>query len=112
MGTSHLLGCHLLIGSKPGFVAVEVQPIQNRRTAAYRTVNAPGSDPEVTLPAMQSPLLNYSVPRLADFDTIIPNGNRQYPIKYTIQEGDSIFSIAKQFNLKPRINPVGELRPA
>ena len=64
-------------------------------------VNAPGSV-EVTLPAMQSPLLNYSVPRLADFDTLIPNGNRQYPIKYTIQEGDSIFSIAKQFNLEPQ----------
>jgi LysM repeat protein len=55
----------------------------------------------VSLPAYQNATKNYSLVRLAEFDTAIPNGIRQYPIKYTIQEGDSIFSIAKEFKLKP-----------
>ena len=90
------------------FVLIKFNPFTSKEDNQPET-NAPLTV-EVTLPAMQSSLVNYSVPRLADFDTLIPNGNRQYPIKYTIQEGDSIFSIAKQFNLEPAIDPLGELR--
>jgi murein DD-endopeptidase MepM/ murein hydrolase activator NlpD len=56
---------------------------------------------EIPLPVVDVAQKNYAIPRLAQFDTLIPDGNRQYPIKYTVQQGDSIFSIAKQFNLKP-----------
>lgn len=43
----------------------------------------------------------FSLVRALDFDTEIPEGFRQFPVKYTIQEGDSIFGIAKRFNIKP-----------
>jgi murein DD-endopeptidase MepM/ murein hydrolase activator NlpD len=41
------------------------------------------------------------VNRNNDADTVIPEGIRQTVIKYTIEEGDSIFSIAKKFDLQP-----------
>jgi LysM repeat protein len=41
------------------------------------------------------------VSRQANLDTTIPEGIRQSIIKYTIVEGDSIFGLAKKFNLKP-----------
>lgn len=39
--------------------------------------------------------------RLAKLDTTIPKGSRQTAVKYTVVEGDSIFSISKEFNIKP-----------
>lgn len=80
-------------------VLLKVNPFKT--TAAYQPVNPIVENPQLTLPAMPSSQINYDIPRMVEFDTLIPNGNRQYPIKYTVQEGDSIFSIAKQFNLKP-----------
>jgi len=56
---------------------------------------------EVALPVLENSQTNYSVARLAAYDTRIPDGTRLFTIKYTVQEGDSIFSIAKQFNLDP-----------
>lgn len=57
---------------------------------------------DVPLPAY-SPAggAEFSLVRAVDFDTRIPDGIRQFPIKYTILEGDSIFGIAKRFNIKP-----------
>lgn len=42
-----------------------------------------------------------AVPRQANIDTTVPEGVRQSVLTYTVEAGDSIFSIAKQFNLKP-----------
>jgi LysM repeat protein len=42
-----------------------------------------------------------SVSRQANIDTTVPTGVRQSILRYTVEKGDSIFSIAKQFNLKP-----------
>jgi len=57
----------------------------------------------ITLPTLQA--VNASgvlaVPRNPNIDTKVPDGIRQAVVHYTVQEGDSIFSIAKQFNLKP-----------
>jgi len=39
--------------------------------------------------------------RKPNMDTIIPDGTRQNIIKYTVVSGDSIFSIAAQYGLKP-----------
>lgn len=39
--------------------------------------------------------------RLANLDTEIPKGARQTAVKYTVVEGDSIFSISKEFDIKP-----------
>jgi len=41
------------------------------------------------------------VPRLAQEHTIIPSRPRQEIIKYTVQEGDTLFGIAEKFGLKP-----------
>jgi LysM repeat protein len=41
------------------------------------------------------------VSRNPNVDTKIPDGVRQAVVHYTVQAGDSLFSIAKQFNLKP-----------
>jgi LysM repeat protein len=41
------------------------------------------------------------VNRTANVDTTIPEGVRQSIIKYKIEEGDTIFGLAKKFNLKP-----------
>jgi LysM repeat protein len=80
------------------------------RGSAFAKVNSPtataGFAPtplNITLP---TPLAREAsgvvdVSRNPNVDTKIPDGVRQSVIHYTVQEGDSIFSIAKQFNLKP-----------
>jgi murein DD-endopeptidase MepM/ murein hydrolase activator NlpD len=39
--------------------------------------------------------------RKPDLKTIIPNRPREEVIQYTVQQGDSVFAIAQNFNLKP-----------
>ena len=56
---------------------------------------------DITLPEYQPAQVSYAILRQLEFDTQIPDGIRQYPVKYTVVEGDSIFSIAKQFGLEP-----------
>ena len=41
------------------------------------------------------------VPRLAQVDTTIPSRPRQEIIKYTVEEGDTVFGIAENFGLNP-----------
>src|SRR3990172_5528054 len=41
------------------------------------------------------------VPRLAQVHTTIPSRPRQEIVKYTVQEGDTVFGIAENFGLKP-----------
>jgi LysM repeat protein len=39
--------------------------------------------------------------RLANLNTTLPKDARSSAVKYTVQPGDSIFSISKEFNIKP-----------
>lgn len=57
----------------------------------------------IALPILQSTTFAsvIDVSRQANLDTLIPDGIRQSIIKYTIEEGDSIFGLAKKFNLNP-----------
>jgi len=80
-------------------VLLKINPFEKEVIAAPE-VNTQGQV-NVPLPEYQNTTRNYSVVRLADFDTSVPNGIRQYPIKYSVEEGDSIFAIAKKFNLEP-----------
>mgnify|MGYP000940659545 CR=1 FL=1 len=80
-------------------VALKVDLFKTDATAQFEEPVAQAT--EVALPALNNSQASYSVARLAAYDTHIPDGNRLYTIKYTVQEGDSIFSIAKQFNLDP-----------
>jgi len=80
-------------------VLLKINPFEKEAVAAPED-NTQGQV-NISLPDYQNSTKNYSVVRLADFNTAIPNGIRQYPIKYSVEEGDSIFAIAKRFNLKP-----------
>ncbi len=62
-------------------------------------VSTPISD--VKLPEIKSSGVDFALARYAEMDTAIPEGVRQYAIKYTVEEGDSIFAIAKKFSLQP-----------
>lgn len=41
------------------------------------------------------------IPRLAQPNTIIPSRPRQETVKYTVQEGDTVFGIAEKYGLQP-----------
>ncbi|HEX6269215.1 MAG TPA: LysM peptidoglycan-binding domain-containing protein, partial [Anaerolineales bacterium] len=41
------------------------------------------------------------IPRLAQVHTTIPSRPRQEVVKYTVQEGDTVFGIAEKFGLQP-----------
>ena len=41
------------------------------------------------------------IPRLAQVHTTIPSRPRQEVVKYTVQEGDTVFGIAEKFGLEP-----------
>lgn len=58
------------------------------------TVSAP-------LPDYQPNATDDFLIRLANLDTNIPKGSRQTAVKYTVVEGDSIFSISKEYDIKP-----------
>jgi murein DD-endopeptidase MepM/ murein hydrolase activator NlpD len=60
-----------------------------------------GPLPDVSLPPLQPDDQLFSVSRLTDFHTLIPTRPREDVITYTVEKGDSVFGIAKNFNLKP-----------
>lgn len=69
---------------------------------------APVVDENPTAVALPLPTLQATdaasvldVDRAANIDTTVPDGVRQSITKYTIEAGDTIFGIAKQFDLKP-----------
>lgn len=57
----------------------------------------------VTIPELisQDNLLSFGIPRLAEPETIIPSRPRVGVAEYIVELGDSIFSIAEQFGLRP-----------
>jgi LysM repeat protein len=92
-------GITLLLVAVLVMVLVKVNPFKQKN----QTYD-PGSlqtQSEVPLPAYQPGNAVYSLVRMANLDTSIPKGQRQYPVKYVIEAGDSIFAIAKKFNIKP-----------
>ncbi len=60
-----------------------------------------GPQPNVSLPPLQFDDQLVSVSRLTNIDTLIPTRPREDVITYTVQKGDSVFGIAKNFNLHP-----------
>lgn len=64
----------------------------------------PTSTPlNIALPTIEAtdPAQVIEVSRTTNIDTKSPEGVRHSVVKYTVQSGDSIFSIAKQFDLEP-----------
>lgn len=56
---------------------------------------------DITLPEISMAGADFAPVRGIELDTTIPEGTRQYAVKYTVEEGDSIFAIAKKFSLQP-----------
>lgn len=56
---------------------------------------------DLSLPAYKADRLTLSVNRQSNVHTTIPNRPRQDVLKYTVATGDSVFSIAQSFNIKP-----------
>lgn len=80
-------------------VLLKVNPLKNASTEPQQVGTPVPTD--VKLPLFQDGGVQYALVRSANMDTVVPEGQRQFPIKYTIEEGDSIFAIAKRFDLKP-----------
>ena len=61
----------------------------------------PTRQPPVTLPAFDPNTILDSIVPAADSHTVNPTRPRETGEDYTVETGDSVFSIAKQFNIKP-----------
>lgn len=72
---------------------------------AGSAVNAAGAEPTsavVQIANVQQAVDTFGgVPRLAQVHTTIPSRPRQEIVKYTVQEGDTVFGIAENFGLNP-----------
>ena len=61
----------------------------------------PNSSDQAGLPALTSNLEVASLSRQLDTHTIIPTRARTMITEYTVQKGDSVFSISREYKLKP-----------
>ena len=73
------------------------------QTMAQATIDAVTGGAAAALIAPEIASLDFSegVPRLASMDTVIPSRPRASLDTYTVQTGDTLFSIAETFNIKP-----------
>ncbi|KAF0110911.1 MAG: peptidase M23 family protein [Chloroflexi bacterium] len=92
-------GVTLLLVASMVMVLVKFNPFKQKTTDTNPNAYIPQNN--IPLPDFTAGFPVYSLVRLANIDTSIPNGQRQFPVKYTIEAGDSIFAIAKKFNIKP-----------
>ncbi len=76
---------------------VESQP----GLAPVATLGAPVMGGEVVVPAFSASASMQAVRRLALLHTIVPSRPRQDVVKYTVVTGDSVFGIAKDYNVEP-----------
>jgi len=69
--------------------------------------NAPASAPTVAVARIETIQQDGTdtfggIPRLAQVHTTIPSRPRQEVVKYTVQDGDTVFGISEKFGLKPQ----------
>lgn len=72
------------IEALPGITSLSADPISN-----------------LEVPEFQEAIQDGSIVRVADVHTIIPERARANLTSYEVEIGDSVFTIAKQFNIKP-----------
>ena len=54
----------------------------------------------IDLPAINHSRADFALVRAVEPDTVVPEGMRHFAIKYTVEEGDSIFAISRKFNIR------------
>ncbi len=70
--------------------------------AAPEPSAAPGKQETVALPSSPgNPILALGIGRALQLKTSLSESSKLAPITYKVQRGDSIFGIAKQYNIKP-----------
>jgi len=79
-------------------VLFQFNPLQKVQTAEEPANMEQGG--AVNLPVFSNTREDYALVRAVEPITTVPEGTRHFAIKYTVEEGDSIFAIAKKFNLK------------
>jgi len=92
----------LIVLSLLGFTFWKIQPLESPTTAEFSPTIAPTAE-DGKMPSLTS--LSAStikgIPRLVSLNTSIPEQARYYSEEYKVKRGDSVFGIAKQFNIKP-----------
>ncbi len=92
-------GVTLLFVAALILVLLKINPFKKESEVVENT----DSDPVeiIPLPNLAAGIPVNTLFRLANIDTSVPEGVRQFPIKYTVVEGDSIFAIGKKFDIDP-----------
>jgi murein DD-endopeptidase MepM/ murein hydrolase activator NlpD len=86
-------------GHKPDST-LNVLPAQS--TAQQVEPTSPQPTLSIGLPPLSTPVASIDgISRITDFETIIPSRPRVKVITYTVQAGDTLFSIASNYGLKP-----------
>jgi murein DD-endopeptidase MepM/ murein hydrolase activator NlpD len=74
----------------------------SQATIPEPTTGPDQTPPEIALPTQSAGTLSYSgIERELQLKTIIPERPRYEPVNYRVSVGDAMFSIAKEFNIKP-----------
>jgi len=92
----------LIVLSLFGFTAWKIQPLETSSIPEISPTAIPtaenGNLPSLT--GLSAPTTK-GITRLVSLKTSISEKARYYPEEYTVKRGDSVFGIAKQFNIKP-----------
>jgi murein DD-endopeptidase MepM/ murein hydrolase activator NlpD len=93
-------GVTLILVAALVLVLLQINPFK-KKAAITETVDSSPASSTVPLPNLSASLPIDALFRIANIDTKVPDGIRQYPVKYTVQAGDSLFTIAKTYNITP-----------
>ncbi|HUF38165.1 MAG TPA: LysM peptidoglycan-binding domain-containing M23 family metallopeptidase [Anaerolineales bacterium] len=100
-----VLAVYLWVSPPPALAALANRPVdaQVPPTPRPTLTPAPSAEPAVpaALPAMPEKPQPAAIARYANLLTIIPSRPRTEAIRYVVEQGDAIFSIASFFNVTP-----------
>ncbi len=91
----------LVVISLLGFAFWQTQPFTESTPVAATSIPAATAEPIPPLVAAVSPVEEQVIVRLASLKTIIPERPRYDVVEQIVGRGDSVFGIAKDFNIKP-----------
>ncbi len=92
---------YVLFSRPPAVLAAYIQPKQVQPALALPTQPPDFDVSQVKLPPLQAADADEPLTRVTNPHTSIPERPRSKAVEYTVEMGDSLFGIAKYFNLKP-----------